>query len=66
MTRLVTLDARLWTPEQVAERYGMSPKTLANWRSLGLGPKPLKAGRRVLYPESELARWEAERQRATA
>ena len=34
--------------------------TLRNWRYLGIGPRSIKAGRRVLYPESELARWERE------
>lgn len=65
MARIVTLDARLWTPEQVAERYRASEKTLANWRSLGIGPAYVKAGRRVLYRETELARWEQSRERAS-
>lgn len=33
---------------------GLSPKTLANWNSLGRGPKPHKFGRKVNYTFSEL------------
>jgi DNA-binding transcriptional MerR regulator len=64
MSRTVALEARLWTPAQVAERYQLSERTLANWRSLGLGPPYIKAGRSVLYRETELARWEQTRSQA--
>ncbi len=62
MTRVGPLEPKLWTPGEVAERYGLTPKTLRNWRSLGIGPRSIKAGSKVLYRESELARWEAERE----
>jgi DNA-binding transcriptional MerR regulator len=54
----------VWTPGEVAERYGLAVKTLRNWRSIGYGPKAIKIGNRVRYAETELARWEAERQQA--
>ena len=54
---------RLWTDEELAERYGLSRLTLRNWRSLGTGPRAIKVGRRALYPESEVARFEANRRR---
>jgi predicted DNA-binding transcriptional regulator AlpA len=57
------LEDRLWTESEVAERYSLSPLTLRSWRSRGTGPRAIKVGRRALYPESELARWEASRRR---
>ena len=38
------------TPAQMAERMGVKPKTLANLRSAGQGPKYVKRGRRIRYP----------------
>jgi hypothetical protein len=58
MTRTVERLDQLWTTEQVAERYHLTEKTLRNWRSLGVGPRSIKAGRKVLYREVDLARWE--------
>ena len=57
------LEERLWTEDELAARYQMAPATLRNWRSLGIGPRAIKVGRRALYPESEVARWEATRRR---
>lgn len=37
------------TPEQLAERWHMSSKTLANWRSKGTGPEYVSPGGKVLY-----------------
>ena len=36
---------------------GVAPKTLENWRTLGLGPPFIKAGRRVLYDPADLLAW---------
>ena len=36
---------------------GVAPKTLENWRTLGLGPRFIKAGRRVLYDPADLLAW---------
>ena len=36
---------------------GVATKTLENWRTLGLGPKFIKAGRRVLYDPADLVAW---------
>jgi predicted DNA-binding transcriptional regulator AlpA len=59
------LEERLWTPDELAARYGISPLTLRQWRWQGIGPRPLKVGRRVLYPESEIAAWERKRAAAS-
>lgn len=41
------------TPKDVAE-CGITERTLAYWRTMGLGPKFVKVGRSVLYPKEEL------------
>jgi predicted DNA-binding transcriptional regulator AlpA len=46
-----------------AERIGLSPKTLENWRSLGCGPPYYKIGARVVYDEREVDEWLAARRR---
>ena len=49
-------------PRQVVIRWGgsISEKTLANWRSLQLGPPFIRLRKRVLYPLDALIKWEAE------
>ena len=47
------------TQDELAERWHLSPRTLEQWRWLGKGPRFLKIGARVLYDESEIARYEA-------
>ncbi len=63
MPKTLPPTERLWTDAQLAERYGLSPLTLRNWRSLGIGPRAIKVGRRALYPDSEVSRFEATRER---
>jgi predicted site-specific integrase-resolvase len=45
-------------PEEAAQRLRVSKGTLANWRVQGNGPRFIKWGRKVLYPEAELASFE--------
>lgn len=57
----------LLTPAELAVMLGKSPRTLANWRSNGRGPKYLKLGpeppagkqdrRPVLYERDVAERW---------
>lgn len=35
----------------------IKPRTLANWRSLGMGPKFVKMGGKVAYPRNEVDAW---------
>ena len=53
------LEARATTvsPENAAERLGVQPSTLANWRWNGGGPRYLKVGGRVRYRLYDLAEW---------
>lgn len=52
------------TPAELVKRYKntISERTLANWRSKGLGPTFVKIGGRVLYPVDLLVAWESRRE----
>lgn len=43
-------DRRVLNENELAQRWGISPKTLQRWRSEGRGPKFLKLSKRVSYP----------------
>ncbi|MFM2090724.1 MAG: Achromobacter phage Mano, partial [Planctomycetota bacterium] len=53
------------TPGELVARWKnqIGLGTLANWRSLGNGPKYLKLGGRILYPRTAVEAWEAENHR---
>lgn len=53
------------TPEELCQRYKgrISPRTLANWRSSGEGPRHSKIGGRVLYSKAAVEEWENKRER---
>src|ERR1039457_2821621 len=55
--RAPSLRDGLLSPEELAHNLGLSPATLAGWRSQGKGPAYLKAGRRVWYPKAHVERW---------
>ncbi|SEG15609.1 helix-turn-helix transcriptional regulator [Bosea lathyri] len=48
------------TVEEVVARYRgqVSEGTLRNWRAMRIGPSFIKIGKAVLYPVSELDRWD--------
>lgn len=39
---------------ELAQRWGISPKTLQRWRTEGRGPRYLKLSKRVTYPLDEI------------
>ena len=43
--------------DEAAKYLGHSPKTLAQWRSKGTGPRSVKRGGRVFYRLDDLKRW---------
>ena len=43
-------DRRVLNENDLAQRWGVSPKTLQRWRSEGRGPRYLKLSKRVSYP----------------
>ncbi|HEX8382859.1 MAG TPA: DNA-binding protein [Sphingomonas sp.] len=52
---------KLLTEGEAAPHVGVAPKTLANWRGLGRGPKFIKAGKRIAYDPADIETWKAER-----
>jgi hypothetical protein len=47
------------TPKQLAERWNVSVRTLANWRCANVGPAYLKInGTRVVYALSDIEAYE--------
>ena len=50
-------DARYLNERAVAQRTGISVKTLQNWRCCGRGPPYQHAGKRVIYPVAALQEW---------
>ena len=46
--------------QAAAPLAGVTAKTLENWRTLGRGPKFIKAGRRVRYDPADLLAWRDE------
>ncbi|MGC5007441.1 helix-turn-helix transcriptional regulator [Streptomyces sp. DT203] len=46
------------TTAEVAQRYRTAQATVRYWRHIGYGPKGVKVGRRVLYAESEVCRFD--------
>lgn len=59
--------AEFLTPYDLHRRWSkaISLKTLANWRSLKLGPPYSKIGGRVLYKTSDIIFWESEHRNKT-
>jgi hypothetical protein len=51
---------RFFTTDDVAERYRTAPGTVRYWRHIGFGPRGTRVGRRYLYPEAEIRRFDAE------
>jgi predicted DNA-binding transcriptional regulator AlpA len=48
---------KLLTPEAVAERIGVTEKSLTNWRGAGTGPAFVRAGRLIRYREADVTAW---------
>jgi predicted DNA-binding transcriptional regulator AlpA len=47
--------------QELADRYGLPAKTLAQWASKGTGPRYARMGRHVRYRLSDVIGWETER-----
>lgn len=48
---------RLYTVEELAEEYHLTPAGIYNMRHRGVGPRGCRVGKRVLFPESEVLAW---------
>ena len=47
----------LWSPEELADNLGISPRTLAAWRKARSGPAFIRSGGRIYYTSSSLTAW---------
>lgn len=53
-------DRRVLNENELAQRWGLSAKTLQRWRSEGRGPRYLKLSKRVGYPLEAVLAFEHE------
>ena len=56
----VTLPQRL-TREELAQLWRVSIRTIERWSALGLCPRPIRIGGRVLYRREDVLAWEQTR-----
>jgi predicted DNA-binding transcriptional regulator AlpA len=54
---MATASTQALPRREAAAYLGYKAKTLANWASLGKGPKYIGRGRSLRYPIRELDRW---------
>lgn len=65
MSKIVAIEAlkgkRLLTEDEVSQLFSIPVASLRSERSRKMGPKYIKDGRRVLYPQAELIKYYDER-----
>jgi hypothetical protein len=54
------MDGDYLTSEEVAKHYRTVTSTVRYWRMINYGPRGVRAGRRVLYPVTEIERFDRE------
>jgi excisionase family DNA binding protein len=54
---LPTRLERLLSVQQLSDYLGVPVKTLYEWRTQHVGPRAVKVGRALRYPESRVAAW---------
>lgn len=59
MDSRTTNSSRPLSEREAADRLGLSPRTLQDWRRRSCGPAFLKFGKRVAYHPDDLAAFEA-------
>lgn len=58
---------QLWTTREVAERIGVTPRTVKAWRSQGRGPEPVRIGYRTIrYRPAVVEAWIAQQETPAA
>jgi hypothetical protein len=45
------------TAKQIQKNYNLHARTLANWRIKNFGPPYYRAGRKILYKNTEVEAW---------
>ena len=58
------MEERLFTMPEVSDLLRTPVDTLRYWRSVGIGPKGFKVGRRVVYAASDVSAWVDAQRRA--
>lgn len=54
------MSERLWTVKEAAEFCGIHPKSLSRWARRGVGPAPVRFGRKYIRWEPDVVRaWAA-------
>lgn len=53
------MEKVVMSENELAQHWGVSPKTLQRWRSEGRGPRYLKLSKRVVYPLVEIRTFES-------
>lgn len=48
----------LFTPQSLADRFGVPVSTIYNWRSTGKGPRGFRVGKFVRYRHADVEAWE--------
>lgn len=61
-----TNDARFLSRQELGDRYGLAPKTIAAWASKGLGPPYYVIGGTARYRLDDVMAWEAQQLRTPA
>jgi predicted DNA-binding transcriptional regulator AlpA len=56
--RSYTMEKLVLNENELAQRWGISSKTLQRWRCEGRGPRFLKLSKRVIYPLDEIESYE--------
>lgn len=47
----------VWSPEELADNLGISPRTLAAWRKARTGPAWIRSGGRIYYTSAAVTAW---------
>ena len=47
----------IWSPDELADNLGLSPRTLAAWRKARTGPAYIKGGGRIYYTSAAVTAW---------
>lgn len=47
----------IWSPDELADNLGLSPRTLAAWRKARTGPAYIRSGARVYYTSAAVTAW---------
>jgi len=57
--RSYVMEKAVLSENELAQHWGVSPKTLQRWRTEGRGPHYLKLSKRVVYPVVEIRSFES-------